>query len=244
MLQYTVYFVEKNSKNVWAIFESWSLMSVLTKTNAIHQNGHDFGRPQYSVAIVISLTGHIKHAKEPYHICLNLRTVRIMCWIDKIDNIDRISAREKVSIVVFITRQNGGKASFGRSVCNSWRNILANSANYKAFRGKVLMSTSDMIIIESCWCIGNTTWSVWIEKYHRKPHVCIHLLKQNGDLWTTIWNKWCKEGKIFNQKWKCCCQGEGILVLHLNIILPPLQHYFQNAVKSCWEGEEVWTKML
>ena len=122
-------------------------------------------------SVVLSLTGHIKHAKEPYHIYLNLRTVRIMCWIDKIDNIDRISAREKVSIVVFITRQNGGKARFGRSLCNSWRNILANSANYKAFRGKVIMSTSDMIIIESCGCIGNTTWSVWIEKYHRKPHV-------------------------------------------------------------------------
>ena len=121
-----------------------------------------------------------------------------------------------------------------------WR----NSAYCKAFRGKFIMSTSDMIILESCGCIGNTTWSVWIEKYHRKPHVCIHLLKQNGDLWTTIWNKWCKEGKIFNTKWKCCCQGEGILVLHLNIILPSLQHYFQYAVKWCWEGEEVWKKML
>ena len=73
MLQYPVYFVEKR------YLEVCSLMSVLTKTNAIYQNGHDFGRPQYSVAIVISLTGHIKHAKEPYHIYLNLRTVRIMC---------------------------------------------------------------------------------------------------------------------------------------------------------------------
>ena len=36
-------------------------------------------------------------------------------------------------------------------------NILANSAYYKAFRGKVIMSTSDMIILESCGYIGNTT---------------------------------------------------------------------------------------
>ena len=159
-----------------------------------------------------------------------------MCWIDKIDNIDRISAREKVSIVVFITRQNGGKASFGRAVCNSWPNILANSANYKAFRGKVIMSSSDMIIIESCGCIGNTTWSVWIEKYHRKPHVCIHLLKQNGDLWTTIWNKWCKEGKIFNTKWKCCCQGEGILVLHLKLYFTPPTTLFSKRCKIMLGG--------